>query len=321
MSDTTVSHLAALAEALGTVDAGWHAALGGSPSSAVIDDDLDAMSDAGLLALNDALGAVERYSQVLHAKVASGISRRSTPELGKEGLARKAGFKTPAKLIAAATGGHTAEARRLIRVGEATAGRITFSGERAPARHPHVAEAFTRGRLSRDAASAITGLLDRLAFRVDRTVLDAAEQTLAQQAQGLALTDVQVILRRAEAWLDPDGLEPKIEDLRAAQYLKIREDANGMIVFDGKFSPDNGAPIKAAVEGLVTAQIRAARGRNDAGASGDGAGQWAWDVAGAGEAGADAGAGAGGDAAGFAGADVAGVAGFAGAGAVGARAG
>ncbi|KHK99601.1 hypothetical protein LK09_03075, partial [Microbacterium mangrovi] len=191
--------------------------------------------------------------------------------------ARKAGFRSAEKLIAATTGGHVGDAKKLVQVGDATAGRMTFSGERAPARHPHVAAAIEAGVLSVACAGAITTLLDRVACRADRALLADAEQTLVEQAAGLSLSELQVVLRRAEAWLDPDGLEPKLEKLRDARFLRIWEDQHGMINLDGRLDPATGAPIKAAIDALVTAQIRAMRGHNhpgDDGVAGDGG--WSW---------------------------------------------
>lgn len=282
MTEAVVEHLAPLAEALDGVGVRWLAALGGMHPSAVVDDDVDAMSDADLMAVNDALAAVGRRYQALHARIANGISKRSAPSLGSDGLARKAGFRSPEKLIAATTGGHTAEARRLIQVGDATAGRMTFTGERAPARHPHVAAALESDRISTDAASAIAGLLDKVACRAERAALEQAEQTLVEQAEGLSLCDLQVVLRHAEAWLDPDGVAPKIADLRMKRYLKVWEDQHGMIVLDGRLDPATGAPVKAAIEALVTAQIRASRGHNEPAEGGAGEGapgdesSWGW---------------------------------------------
>ncbi|KHK99339.1 hypothetical protein LK09_03415, partial [Microbacterium mangrovi] len=156
--------------------------------------------------------------------------------------------------------------------------RMTFSGERAPARHPHVATAVEAGVLSVACAGAITTLLDRVACRADRALLAQAERTLVEQAAGLSLSELQVVLRRAEAWLDPDGLEPKLENLRDARFLRIWEDQHGMINLDGRLDPATGAPIKAAIDALVTAQIRALRGRNHpgGGAAGHGDGGWSW---------------------------------------------
>ncbi|WP_082008041.1 HNH endonuclease [Microbacterium mangrovi] len=277
MVEVTVTHLAPLVEAVQSVDAGWLSALGGGFPSAVVDDDVEAMTDAGLLAVNEALAGLGRRVQALQARIAHGISRRSARELGSDGLARKAGFRSAEKLIAATTGGHVGDAKKLVQVGDATAGRMTFSGERAPARHPHVAAAIEAGVLSVACAGAITTLLDRVACRADRALLAQAEQTLVEQAAGLSLSELQVVLRRAEAWLDPDGLEPKIENLRDARFLRIWEDQHGMINLDGRLDPATGAPIKAAIDALVTAQIRAMRGHNHPDGDGtDGDGGWTW---------------------------------------------
>ena len=68
MAQALVDHLTPLLEAVGTVDAHWAAALGGLHPGAVIDDDVDAMSDGGLMGLNDALAAVGGSAQALHAR-------------------------------------------------------------------------------------------------------------------------------------------------------------------------------------------------------------------------------------------------------------
>jgi hypothetical protein len=251
-----------IADALVALRAAWSRALGGAPLGRGVEDDVDAMSDAGMLAVNDALAVVARHTAALHARVAAGIANRSRPELGKEGLARKSGYRTPGTLIAAATGGHPVEANRLIQVGEATTGRLTFTGHRAPAKHPHIAAGIAAGTLSVDAAAAIATLLDRVAMRVDATRLADAERALADQATHLTLTELNTVLRHAEAWLDPDGLAPRIEELHAARSLHIRQDASGMILLNGKLDPETGAPVIAAISALVTTQLRTSRGHN-----------------------------------------------------------
>ena len=214
MTEAVVEHFASLVQALDDAQARWAGALGGLHPSAVVDDDVDAMSDADLLGLNDALSAMERRCQALHARVANGISKRSARELGKDGLARKAGFTSPEKLIAASTGGHPGDAKRLIQVGDATAGRILFSGERAPAKHPHVATAVENGTLSMPIAAAINTLLDKVACKTDRDTLENAERILVGQAAGLSLKEMEAVLARAEAHLDPDGVAPNSRTCR-----------------------------------------------------------------------------------------------------------
>lgn len=252
----------AIEAAVDAVQSAWSRAMGGAPMARDLQDDIDAMSDAGLVAVNEALAGVKRSVDALHTRIAAGIAARSAPELGKDGLARKNGFRTATKLIAASTGSHGGDARRLIKVGQATTPRMSFSGERAPAAHPHVAQALASGLLSVAAASAITTMLDRVAVAAGLAACQEAEETLVVQAQSLTLDELNAVLQRAEAYLDPDGLEPKIDDLRSARVLHVREDRDGAIVLSGRLDPVTGAPIKAAIDAFVTAQLRSSRGRN-----------------------------------------------------------
>src|SRR3954451_8585223 len=95
-----------------------------------------------LIAVNNAAAIVARLTGAIQAQFAAEIARESRPELGPEGLAKEQGFRNPVALIAATTGASTGDAVRLVKVGEATAPRTTLTGEAAPARHPHVAEAL-----------------------------------------------------------------------------------------------------------------------------------------------------------------------------------
>lgn len=210
-----------------------------------------AMSPGGLVAANAAFGMLRRQVEAAHARVAAEIARQSRPELGRESLAKKHGFRTPAQLISTVTGTTVGDAARLVAVAEATAPRLTLSGETAPAKHPHVAAAFAAGRIGKDAATAIIGMLDRVAVRADRNALIAMEQTLAEQAVGLGLDHLAKLILRAEAHLDPDGVAPREEVLRKDRTLAVRKDRSGAIVITAKYDPENGAPIVAAIDGLV----------------------------------------------------------------------
>lgn len=124
------------------------------------------MSPGELMGVNEAFGALRRMVDAAYAPVVAEIARQSRPELGKESLAKRQGFRTPARLISATTGASVPEAIKLVAVGEATAPRVSLVGETLPAKHPHVADALAAGRLSVTAASEITRLLDALPPRV-----------------------------------------------------------------------------------------------------------------------------------------------------------
>lgn len=241
--------LVALLDALTGVGAAWPVTVAGERVG------VDGLSEPQLVAANEQLGRVRRHLDAVHARVASEIARHSRPELGPDGLAKKHGYRNPVALVAATTGTTTGDAARLVAVGEATAPRRTFSGEDAPARHPHVAAGLASGSIGMPASAAIIAMLDRVALRCDHETLDAAEQTLVQQAAGLTLDQLAKILARAEAHLDPDGLEPKESELRASRALHMFERA-GMLHLRATLDPETAAPVKTVIEAFVTAELR-----------------------------------------------------------------
>lgn len=160
------------------------------------------------------------------------------------------------RLLAAATGGSRADAARLVTVGVASAERRSFTGERLPSRHPHVAGAVAAGQVSVDAASAITSMLDPVAMRADPTLADATEVALVGLACRVPLEVLHRGVREAEARLDADGVEPREEQLRAERSLTIREDGNGLVHLHARLDPESAAPVKAAIEALVGDALR-----------------------------------------------------------------
>ncbi|WP_430647429.1 DUF222 domain-containing protein [Agromyces sp. GXS1127] len=218
--------------------------------------ELEQMSDAGLVRVTDALARVRRDADALLARVAAEVSKRSNTELGQASLARSQGFHSPARLIAAATGTTQKDAAKLIAVGTATAERQTFGGERAPSRHPHVAAALSAGRIGVDAASAITSMLERVRVHADPDLAADTEAALVDLAAQVPLDLLVRAVREAEARLDREGIEPREEQLRAERSLTIREDAAGMVHLRARLDPETAAPIKAAVEALVSDVLR-----------------------------------------------------------------
>ena len=120
------------------------------------------LSRAGLVAVNDALGLLERTADAVHAEVAAGIAWESRRELGPDSLAKQQGFRSPAQLIATTSGVSVGDAARLVRVGEATAPRSNLIGEVLPAKFPAIGAALAAGRIGAAAASMLVSFLDRL---------------------------------------------------------------------------------------------------------------------------------------------------------------
>lgn len=232
--------------------------------------ELEQMSDSGLMRVTDALALVRRDIDAVLARVAAEVTKRSGPEFGDIGLAKAQGFHNPARLIAASTGASRADAQRLITVGSVTAQRQTFSGERLPSRHPHVAAALAAAKIGIEAASAITSMLDRASARAEAGRADRVEAALVALAVQVPLETLLRGVREAEARLDPDGVEPREDELRTERSLTMREDGHGMVHLHARLDPESAAPVKTAIEVLVSDVLR----RRQAG-DGDGVGEGA----------------------------------------------
>ncbi|UUE20897.1 HNH endonuclease [Microbacterium sp. J1-1] len=246
-----MSTLTGLHEAMARLDDAWSRA-----------EETDDLSRAQLIAVNDAIGLLQRRLDAVHVEVAAGISRESRPELGAESLAKQQGFRSPAKLIAATSGVSTGDAQRLVKVGEATAPRMDLIGARLPARYPLVREALATGALSAQAAAMIVGLLDRCRVAAGPERIAEGERVLAEKAQGLALDDVRKLVVRAEAWLDPHGVEPKEEERRGKRALTLFE-RDGMVHLSAVLDAESAAPVVTAIRGYVSAAFAARKDAPD----------------------------------------------------------
>lgn len=221
-----------------------------------VDAEYERMSDAGVVRVLEAGAQLRRRLDAMLARVSDEVAKRSGPEFGSEGLAKQHGFHTPAKLVAATTGGGVAEAARLLAVGGATRTRRSFTGEVLPPKHPRARAALDAGALSIDAASLITGMFARVERRADPNLLDPYEATLVDLARTAPMSLVVRAVRLAETRLDPDGIEPADEALAKSRSVTLHEQANGMFRLRALLDPLTAAPVKAALDAMVGDALR-----------------------------------------------------------------
>ncbi|MBV0895788.1 HNH endonuclease signature motif containing protein [Microbacterium sp. NC79] len=241
----TNPHLTPLLEAVAALESAWCDAECGT--------DLDRTQ---LLAVNAAMGTLQRRFDGLRAEVAAGIEHESRPELGPDGLAKQQGFRNSATLIAATTGGTTGDASKLTKLGKATAPRSNLLGEKLPPKYPAVQDALQRGTIAAAAGSLIVGMLDRARLHASIEQIGEAETLLVEGAAGLSCDDVRKLVTRAEAWLNPDGVEPREDEARASRSLTMFE-RDGSLFVNFRTDVASGAPIKNAIQAWVTATFQA----------------------------------------------------------------
>lgn len=249
-------HLSALAAAVDAARVAWG------------EQAIEALAPGVLLGVNEQLAVAQRLLDAARSQVAFEIERQSRSELGADSLAKQQGFRNATALIASTAGSTGGDAKRLVKVGEATTPRATFSGQPAPARHRFVAAALTSGRIGAHASSMIITLLDRVALRAGPDLVDKAERILVDQAPGLSTEQLAKLILRAEAWLDPDGIEPREDEQRAASVVHLHQDRAGMFILNGALSPELGAPLMVALDAMVADALRAQRNNPDGGGAG-----------------------------------------------------
>ena len=238
-------HLIPLLEAVASLEAAWADADCGAD-----------LSRQQLLAVNSAMGIVQRRFDGLRAEVAAGIDHESRPELGPDGLAKQQGFRNSATLIAAGIGSSTGDAAKLTKLGKATAPRSNLLGDRLPATYPVVEAAIHHGTIAADAGSLIVSTLNDARLHVNVERITEAEKLLVEKAAGLTLDEVRKLVTHAAAWLNPDGVEPREEEARATRSLTMFE-RDGSLFLNLKTDVASGAPVKAAIEAWVATVFQA----------------------------------------------------------------
>ncbi|MFK4730550.1 DUF222 domain-containing protein [Agromyces mediolanus] len=231
--------------------------IGAGPSHAAADA-ARGLSDDGLARVLTAVAGVVRAAEAIESACSAELASRCTGEPGAD-PARDRGFSSATRFVAELTGRRTSDAAALVAVGEATAARCTLLGAPQPPRLPHLSHALATAELGLDAAELVRRFLDRVAPRVAPELLDSAEEFLVERAAEASPERLGQLIKLLEARLDPDGVRPREDELRAGRGLRIWEDRAGMVQLRGALDPVNGAALKAAVEGLVGAELRRAR--------------------------------------------------------------
>lgn len=249
--------LSPLHEAVSVLDEAWADA-----------DCANDLSRPELMAANTAIGALKRRVDALQVQVAARIAQESRAELGPNSLAKQSGFRNSAQLIAASSGVSTGEASQIVKTGEATATRSDFTGKPAPAKYPAVQAALSSGRLGAAGAGMIVKFLDRARVGVDAVKVAEVERLLVERAIGLSLDELRRLIASAVAILEEDKLEAREEERRAARSVSMFE-RDGNFHLNLITPVEEGAPIKAAIDGYVTAQFQARKDAAEAGGADD----------------------------------------------------
>ena len=208
--------------------------------------DRSTVSDEELTALLGVEEAAGRYLDASRIFTAGEVADRSRYELGATGLSMRQSQRKPVDLIEELTRVSKAEASRRVRVGLAIRSRTTLLGDLLAPERPFVAEALKRGELGIDSAQTIVHSLKQAASGSAATSenMDAAETSLVSIARTDPADSVADISRHWRDALDPDGIEPRYEEILQKRGITIGRERNGI----KRYTIDAAPPLAAALD-------------------------------------------------------------------------
>ncbi|WP_146134474.1 DUF222 domain-containing protein, partial [Glaciihabitans tibetensis] len=218
---------------------------------------LSGQSDETLLAVVVEGEAAARQLGCVQASAAAILDDRSSYAAGSSGLSARYGHNRASYMLEDIARISNSEATRRVKVGAAMRSHLTMTGESVPAQYPAIGAAIETGDISVDCAARIMTGLDAArkhhregdpatemvwddSFRAAETHLVDASTTTSPD-----LLQVQIVQWR-EA-LDPDGAQPREEEIRSRRGFRQGRERNGITRNTWDTTGEDTARIKAAI--------------------------------------------------------------------------
>lgn len=205
------------------------------------------LDDAELVALLQPLGLLRRLADVAGVRAAAEVAKRSATK-DDASLAHRHSERSAADLVATHSGLPVAEARRWCAIGVATAPRISMLGEALPPLRPGVARSFSEGTIGVDIASTALRALDEVEPHVDLASMGELEIDLVGWAAELGERDFGRLCCSLRDRLDPDGAEPREDELPARSGVRVSRNSDGAEVWVLTMHPEASGILAAAVD-------------------------------------------------------------------------
>jgi len=228
-------------------------------------------SDAELVELLQAFGALRRRVDALAAETVGEVLARSDGRAREERLTVRAGAGTPHELVQRALLVDRAETGRVVAAAQGVRREALFDRSRRPARFAAQREALLDGELSLSGFLKVARKLDEAAGRLVVGALEEADAMLADLARGVDYVDAVVArdgggaaageadeglvrmrplpedlagyVDRVLAHLDPDGPEPREHAAFQRRFLTVGEQRDGLVPLRGLVVPEAAAQL------------------------------------------------------------------------------
>jgi hypothetical protein len=212
--------------------------------------DRSTMTDADLCLLVAAEEETGRLTSASQCQSAAEIDDRSRFELGGDGLSMRNSFRKTVPFLEHLTRASQSDLAGRVRLGQAVRARVSLTGKILPATFPFVAEGLKSGQIARVDAMTIVRTLEQAetGSKASLDNMDAAEQALAELA---AVCFSDVVRSAAQGWrdaLDPDGIEPRYDEILGLRTLRKGGERNGITNWSLKTDPKTTALLDAVLE-------------------------------------------------------------------------
>ena len=207
-------------------------------------DGLAGASDGEVIEVMQAWAQARRVVDAGLAVLAGEVAARSSLELGYDGLAQRAGARTPDALVSRLTGTTAAEARTITVVGAMLNAPSPWLGE--------VAARVASGDVSVGAAAAIQAGLGGPSPTVAADDLADAAHSLLSESASLPPEKVARRARELRDELDEAGVADREAVLRDKRFLRLIPQADGMTRLIGLLDPESAALIGDAVDAVTS---------------------------------------------------------------------
>ena len=195
---------------------------------ALSDGPLRLSTDPEVLQASATASRARRLLEVEQVKLAGEIAARSDRS-SDTSLAARMGASGPADLVAQVTGLPREQAGTMVRLAEAIRPRESLTGEPLPPERPHVAEAFSEGRLDLSVAAAMVRTLRKVAPALATDELLDLERTLVQRSQeGYTADELLAYFRLVPDYADPEGIGLRFDQQVAKASITTRKLENGL---------------------------------------------------------------------------------------------
>jgi hypothetical protein len=202
-------------------------------------------ADAVILDALRQVGELRRAAATLGAELAQVIASRWADE---NSAVRRSGEKSPTLLVARTAGIDPAEAADWCSAGAVAAVPTTLQGELLPTRYPLLAAAIADARLELSGVRLIAETLDEVAVRAATEDVSRIERVLVDLAPSLTTRELRRLCREAIERADPDGAEPREDELRRRSGVQIVRRRDGLVQWIITMHPEAAGLLMTAVD-------------------------------------------------------------------------